>query len=184
MSNITTNNNIVLSGAITARVVLGYTKWGKLEGNISDQTDLKEALDSKVSTSSLTQEVTRATTAEQNLNTAINAEKTRAETKESALETSLASEATTRSNADTTLTNALNSEVTRAKAKENELGTTISNETSRATISETQISARIKTIEDDYLKGADKDSILQAIQDLKDFMTPPQGYSYLLVKGE
>lgn len=115
--------------------------WGQITGTLSNQTDLHTRL--TTDETNISNEVTRATSAEGLLGQRITTETTRATNAESVLTSSISAEVTRAQGAETTLTTNLSNEVTRATGVESGLNTSISNEVTRATGAEATLQSNI-----------------------------------------
>lgn len=135
-----TNNNI---NALTATVQANKTAAD------SDRALIRSELASEVSTlqTALQTEKTRAETAEASLQSALNAEIARAQAKEAELQQAVDDEATRAQAAEASLQSAVDAEVARAQAKETELETAIATEKTRAEGVEADHETRISEIE-------------------------------------
>ena len=135
-SGITENKNNIetLSGSVNS-----------IEERLTnDETTINEQLNLiTANTQAIDAETTRATNAENALQTSIETETERAINTENALQTAVDSEITRATSAETVLQTAINNETTRATNAENALQTAINNETTRATSAETALQTAI-----------------------------------------
>jgi hypothetical protein len=144
--------------ALAAEQVIRDNLASKVASSLSADATISASYDTMVSdrVSALANLDTsiRATTTTRDTaaNEALTAEIARAIAAEDVLRTDLSGEIVRATGAETTLTNNLSAEVSRATNKENEIETNLTAEVNRATAAEDALSARIGTVETNYIK--------------------------------
>jgi len=141
----TLHNEIVTetNRAISAETTLNT----KLDNEISHSVAKDNEHDTKISANetAISNEVTRATNAENDLDDKITAEKNRAQSAETALNTAIDTERTRATNAESTLTSNLNAEITRSSNRDDQLQADLTAEVTRSTNFDNALSGALET---------------------------------------